>query len=90
LKVRSIVGPIRDGHAGELAGSKRRGAQLGDAGPHRLDHLAGHNRPHRHNVDRPLEWIEIAGAAVGQRPDDGVRRFGVRVDRPNRSFTASW
>jgi hypothetical protein len=26
---------IRDGHAGVLAGSERRGAQLGDAGPHR-------------------------------------------------------
>ena len=90
---------IRGGHAGVLAGSERRGAQLGDAGPHRLDHLAGHTRPHRHNVDRPLEGVEIAGAAVGQRHDDGVCRFGVRVDRnafhparsmPNRSSTASW
>jgi hypothetical protein len=72
---------IRGGQAGVLAGSERRGAQLGDAGPHRLDHLAGHTRPHRHNVDRPLERVEIAGAAIGQRHDDGVRRFGVRVDR---------
>jgi hypothetical protein len=39
-----------------------------------LDHIG-------HNVDRPLEWVEIAGAAVGQRHDDGVGRFGVRVDR---------
>ena len=65
---------IRFGHAGVLAGPERRGAQLRDAGPHRLDHLAGHTGPHRHNVDRSLEGVEVGGAAVGQRHVDGVLR----------------
>jgi len=39
-------------------------------------------------VDRPLEGVEIARPAVGQRHDDGVGRFGVRVDRLDQRLPA--